>query len=366
MARISLRMLVVVSLAVASFAAAAVSTPASARSRKTVTIAAVGHIVIGTDFPDKSRFLAPGAGEGLIDEVAPLLRSADLSLGNLAATLSTRGKVKPFVDGIRRFAFRTPPRYAPVLAKLGLDCVLAANNHILDFGQDAYADTIDLLNGMGIAQVGLIDQVHVTRIRGIRVAVVGYTQPYREDFQSHHDIEAAAVGMAKLAAENDIVVVLVHGGGEGKDAFHVKRGKEFAGAEYRGRIVDFAHRMIDVGADLVIGYGAHAPRAMELYNGRIIAYSLGNFLTYGPFDLHAPNYLSAVLQVTLDKKGELVESQIVPLRLKFPGAPSFDPKGRTVNYLRRMSKADFPESPLTFLDDGTIKVTTPDPKLVVR
>jgi len=146
----------------------------------------------------------------------------------------------------------------------------------------------------------------------------------------------------------------------------VKRGKEFAGAEYRGKIVELAHHLVDQGADLIIGYGAHAPRAMELYDGRIIAYSLGNFLTYGPFDLHAPNYLSAVLQVTLDKRGELAEAQIVPLRLKFPGAPSFDPKGRTVNYLRRMSKADFPESPLTFLSDGTLKVTPNDPKLVVR
>lgn len=340
--------------------------PAHARSRKTVTIAAVGHIVIGTDFPDGTPFLPPGSGEGLIDQVAPLLSFADLSVGNLAAPLSTRGKVKPFVDGIRRFAFRTPPRYAPVLAKLGLDCVLAANNHILDFGPDAYADTIQLLNGMGIAQVGLIDQVHVTRIRGIRVAVVGFTQPYREDFQTHRDIEAAGVGIAKVAADNDIVIVLVHGGGEGKQALHVKRGKEFAGSEYRGRIVDFARHMVDRGADLVIGYGAHHPRAMELYNGRIIAYSLGNFLTYGPFDLHAPNYLSAVLQVTLDKRGELAEAQVVPLRLKFPGAPSFDPKGRTMKFLRRMSRADFPESPLSFLPDGTIKVITQDPKLVGR
>ncbi len=340
--------------------------PALGRSRKTVTIAAVGHIVIGTDFPDGTRYLPPGSGEGLIDDVAPLLSYADLTVGNLAATLSERGTVKPFVDGIRRFAFRTPPRYAPVLAKLGLDCVLAANNHILDFGPDAYDDTIQLLNRMGIAQVGLIDQVHVTRIRGIRVAVVGFTQAYREDFQTHRNIDAAGVGIAKVAAANDIVIVLVHGGGEGKQALHVKRGKEFAGAEYRGRIVEFARRMVDQGADLVIGYGAHHPRAMELYNGRIIAYSLGNFLTYGPFDLHSPNFLSAVLQVTLDKRGELAEAQIVPLRLKYPGAPSFDPQGRTLNFLSRMSKVDFPESPLTFLPDGTIKVTTPDPKLVGR
>jgi len=349
-----------------SIASLFASDPVLARPRKTITIAAVGHIVIGTDFPDATRFLPPGNGEGLIDAVAPLLRTADLALGNLAAPLSLRGKVKRFVDGVRRFAFRTPPRYAPVLKTLGLDCVLAANNHILDFGPDAYADTIAELERLGIGQVGLLDQVYVERIRSVRVAVVGYTQPYREDFRSHHDIEAAGLAMARIAADNDVVIVLVHGGGEGREAAHVKRGKEYAGAEYRGRIVEFAHHMVDNGADLVIGFGAHHPRAMELYQGRLIAYSLGNFLTYGPFDLHAPNYLSAVLQVTLDQRGELSEAQIVPLRLKYPGAPSFDPKGRTVKFLRRMSAFDFPESPLTFLPDGTIKVLVSDPKLVGR
>jgi hypothetical protein len=329
---------------------------AHGRPRRTVTIAAVGHIVIGTDFPSERPFLPPGNGEDLVDRVAPLLSFADITLGNLAAPLSDRGKVKSGVDGERRFAFRTPPRYAPVLARLGLDVVLAANNHILDFGPDAYADTIALLTRMKIAQVGLIDQVHVKKVRGIKVATVGFTQPYRPEFQSHHDIETAGRVIHHLAGEHDIVIALVHGGGEGKDALHVKRGKEFAGSEYRGRIVELARHLVDRGADLVIGFGAHHPRALELYRGRIIAYSLGNFLTYGPFDLRSPNYLSAVLQLTLDQRGGLADAQIVPLRLRFPGAPSFDPKGRTIALMRRLSQSDFPESPLIFRPDGTLEV----------
>lgn len=340
--------------------------PAAARPRRTVTIAAVGHIVIGTDFPVERPFLPPGAGEGLVDHVAPLVSYADLSLGNLAAPLSDRGRVKPGVDGERRFAFRTPPRYAPVLARLGLDVVLAANNHILDFGPDAYDDTIALLTRMKIGQVGLIDQVFIKKVRGIKVAVVGFTQPYRPEFQSHHEIELAGELIARLASENDVVVALVHGGGEGKDALHVKRGKEFAGSEYRGRIVELARHLVDQGADLIIGFGAHHPRALELYQGRIIAYSLGNFLTYGPFDLRSPNYLSAVLQVTLDQRGRLTDAQIVPLKLRFPGAPSFDAKGRTIAFMRRLSKTDFPESPLELRPDGTLAPRPEDPALVNR
>ena len=339
---------------------------AHARPKRTVTIAAVGHIVIGTDFPTPPRYLPPGAGEGLIDHVAPLLATVDLAVGNLAAPLSERGTIKPWVDGVRRFAFRTPPRYAPILTRLGLDVVLAANNHVLDFGPDAYDDTTALLERLGVGRVGLVDQVFTTQRNGIDVAVVGFTQPYRPDFQTHRDIDAAGERIAQVAAAHDVVVVLVHGGGEGKEALHVSRGKEYAGNEYRGRIVDFAHRAIDRGADLIIGFGAHHPRAMELYKGRLIAYSLGNFLTYGPFDLHSPNFLSAVLQVTLDLHGELREAQVVPLKLRYPGVPSFDSNGRTISFLRRMSKADFPESPLIFRPDGTLEVRTVDPKLVVR
>lgn len=342
------------------------SSAATARPKRTVTIAAVGHIVIGTDYPGTPRFLPEGAGEGLIDHVAPLLSTADFAVGNLAAPLSDRGVVKPGVDGARLFAFRTPPRYAPVLTRLGLDVVLGANNHVLDFGPLAYDDTLALLERLGIGRVGLVDQVFSRTRRGIDVAFLGFTQPYREDFQTHRDIEGAGERIARLAAEHDVVVVLVHGGGEGKDALHVRRGKEYAGREYRGRIVDFAHHAIDQGADLVIAFGAHHPRAMEVYRGRLIAYSLGNFLTIGPFDLRAPNYLSAVLQVSLDRHGELRDAQVVPLILRYPGVPSFDPKGRSIDLLRRLSKTDFPESPLDFLPDGTLRVRDLDPTLVRR
>lgn len=346
---------------------ACLASPAThARPKRTVTIAAVGHVVIGTDYPGAARFLPEGAGEGLIDHVAPLLSTVDFALGNLAAPLSERGTVKPGVDGARLFAFRTPPRYAPVLERLGFDVVLAANNHVLDFGPEAYEDTLALLERLGIGRVGLVDQVYSRTRRGIDVAFIGFTQPYRPDFQTHRDIEVAGERIARLAAEHDVVVVLVHGGGEGKDALHVRRGKEYAGREYRGRIVDFARHAVDQGADLVIGFGAHHPRALEVYRGRLIAYSLGNFLTIGPFDLRAPNYLSAVLQVSLDRHGELHDAQIVPLILRYPGVPSFDHKGRSVDFLRRLSKTDFPESPLDFLPDGSLRVRAMDPKLVRR
>src|SRR5688572_27252479 len=122
------------------FVAHLLAAPPTGAPRGTITIAAVGHIMIATEDPTRSDFLPPDDGKDLVTPIAPLLRDADLALGNLAAPISTRGKMKPGVDGQRRFAFRTPPRFAPVLKALGLDVVLAANNHILDFGPDAYED----------------------------------------------------------------------------------------------------------------------------------------------------------------------------------------------------------------------------------
>jgi len=325
-----------------------------AAARGDVTIAAVGHIVIGTEDPTRPDFLPPGDGLQLVEPVAPLLADADLTLGNLAAPLSTRGKVKRGVDGVRRFAFRTPPRYAPVLAALGLDVVLAANNHVLDYGPDAYDDTLAALDRLRIAHVGRVGEVHSVKVRGTRVAVIGFTQPYRADFQSHHDLAAAAEVVRAAAAGHQIVVALVHGGGEGPAARHVRRGKEWVGGEYRGQMVPLAHALVDAGADLVIGFGAHHPRAMETYRGRLIAYALGNFLVHGPFDLKGLNVLSMILRVTLDRRGALREASVVPLRLSWPGIPGFDPEGRALRLLGRLSRADFGDAAPSLAPDGTL------------
>lgn len=327
---------------------------ADARPRRTVTISAVGHVVIATDFPAKPNYLPPDEGRGLVDAIAPIVADADLTLGNLAAPISARGKPKGWADGVSGWAFRTPPRYAPVLTQLGFDVMLTANNHILDFGAEAFEDTIATLDKMRIGHVGRIDEVFRTRKRGVRIAVVGYTQPYREDFQSNRDIAAAGEKVVAAHRDADIVIALIHGGGEGKDAKHVPRRTEYVGNMNRGRMVDLARHLVDQGADLVLGFGAHHPRAMEVYRGRVIAYALGNFLTYGPFDLASPNYMGLVLQVTLDGTGDLVDGHLVPFRLKPPGVPVFDPKGWSIDFLQRLSRVDFPESPLIIRDDGTL------------
>jgi len=328
---------------------------APAPAEDVVTISAAGHLVLGVDWPPALSMVPPDDALPIATTLAPLFADADIALANLAAPVTAIDRPAVAADGVDIFALRMPPAILPALAALGLDVVLAANNHALDFGAEGHAETLGHLARLGIGAVGHVDEVWRKDVRGARVAVLGFTQPYVPTFQSNRNLDQAAAIVARAAADADIVVVLVHGGGEGRDALHVPRVTEYVGREYRGRVVAFARRVVDAGADLVLGFGAHAPRAMEIHEGRLVAYGLGNFMTYGPFDIQSPNNLSLVLDVTLERDGRLREARIKPLRLRHPGVPFVDPLAWTVSWLRRYSRADFPTSAPDIDRDGLIR-----------
>jgi hypothetical protein len=98
---------------------------------------------------------------------------------------------------------------------------------------------------------------------------------------------------------------------------------------------------VDAGAQLVVGSGPHVVRAMEIYNGKLIAYSLGNFATYGPFNLSGENGLSLVLEAHLAPDGTFLRGQVHPVRQEKPGGPKMDPAMRIVPILRALSQNDF-------------------------
>ena len=325
----------------------------------TVTIAAIGHVVPATDWPPGGRYLPPGDGTQLVAEVADLVRGADVAIANLAAPIAAVGVPKAGHDQVENFAFRTPPAYAAVLTALGLDVVQAANNHTLDFGPDADAETLATLDRLGVAHIGRVGEVYRTTVGGvggIRVAAVGFTQPYAPTFQSNRDIPAAGRIVAEIAAQSDIVIVMIHGGAEGEGSAHVPRGAEYLGNEFRGRLVQLARHLVDQGADLVTVVGPHQPRALELYRGRVIDYGLGCFLGYGPFEIRKSNGYSLVLQVELDRAGNLVQGRIAPLLMSHPGVPRRDIYGWGLGLVRRLSRADFPESAPRIGRDGAFEL----------
>ena len=111
----------------------------------------------------------------------------------------------------------------------------------------------------------------------------------------------------------DVVIVSFHGGAEGADFQHVPKAMEIFHGENRGDVYNFAHTMIDNGADVVFGHGPHVTRAIEVYQDRFISYSMGNFCTYGRINLAGPNGLAPIVKINVDTTGRFLSGRIIPV-----------------------------------------------------
>ncbi len=319
-----------------------------------ITIAAVGDIMLGSDFPRNT--LPDDDGASLLAAMTPYLTGADLAFGNLEGTLMEGGEpAKRCRDPDHCWLFRSPPRYARHLAKAGFDVLSLANNHARDFGEEGRDASMAALDAAGIRHTGRDGDVAQLRIRGRRVAVIAFA-PFRN---AHDllDIPAAAERIRRLAVENDIVMVSMHAGAEGIDVQHVPFAEEFYYGENRGDVVAFAHALIDAGADLVVGHGPHVPRALELYRGRLVAYSLGNFCTWYGISVAGPKGLAPLLKARLDGEGRFVGGRIVSARQIRPGGPVPDPAHAAARRMARLTQDDFPGTALAIADDGIIRRT---------
>jgi hypothetical protein len=329
--------------------------PSAERARTPVTFAAVGDVMLGSSFPDETGgLLPPDDGARLLDEVAPILRAADVAFGNLEGPLADSGTSEKCARSKpgRCYAFRVPTRYGRYLADAGFDVMSVANNHAGDFGEAGRVSTRAALDALGIRYAGAPGEVARLEVRGTRIALVAFsTSSGTNDLR---DIDEA-VRIVKSAREGaDLLVVSFHGGAEGADRQHVPRGHEEFLGEDRGDVRAFAHAVVDAGADLVLGHGPHVVRAMEVYRGRLVAYSLGNFATYGAFNLAGPNGLSLVLEARLAPDGTFLGGRVHPARQEKPGGPHLDPAGSVVPVLRRLSEEDFDGSAVRVGDDGAL------------
>ncbi|HEY6098140.1 MAG TPA: CapA family protein [Anaeromyxobacter sp.] len=320
-----------------------------------ITIAAVGDVMLGSAFPEETGgMLPPEDGAHLLDELAPVLRAADVAFGNLEGPLADTGtsaKCARSKPG-RCYAFRVPTRYGKHLAAAGFDVMSLANNHAGDFGEEGRASTRGTLDALGIRYAGAPGEVARLEVRGTRIALVAFstssgTNDLREVEEASRIVKAARDGA-------DLVVVSFHGGAEGADRQHVLQGSEQFLGEDRGDLRTFAHAVVDAGAHLVIGHGPHVVRGMEVYRGRLVAYSLGNFATYGGFNLSGPNGLSLVLEVRLAPDGTFLGGRVHPARQEKPGGPHLDPAGAVIPVLRRLSEEDFGGAAVRVGDDGTL------------
>lgn len=319
---------------------------------QTISLSATGDIVMGS----APNSLPPAGGKDFFARVGDALR-ADLQMGNLEQPLTNDtgvNKCGPAAPAAKAtcFAFRSPPSYANVLRDAGFGVLNLANNHAYDFGAEGNRQTRAALEGAGLADTGAPGQITVVEVKGLKVAVLGFSS-YSWS-QSVVDIDAGAALVRQAKARADLVVVQMHAGAEGADRTHVKPGTEMYLGENRGDSIKFAHAVVDAGADLVVGHGPHVMRAMEFYKGRLIAYSLGNFAGYRTLGYTGVVGVGGVLHVTLRRDGSYVSGSLAPTKMVAPGLPATDPARQALSLVRGLCDADLPTSGARIGDDGSI------------
>jgi poly-gamma-glutamate capsule biosynthesis protein CapA/YwtB (metallophosphatase superfamily) len=318
----------------------------------TITIKAVGDIIPGTNFPD---YRLPKSRNQLIPpSVRSNLQGGDIIFGNFESSLTNYRYSSKDMSRGQIFAFRSPPAYAQLFAETGFNVFNMANNHALDFGPVGFQDTKKNLEAVGIQTLGHKNQILYLEANNIPVAMIGFTT--YDQYNSVHNLAAAKALVAEAKNNANIVIVSMQVGAEGTSALHVKNKTEYFYGENRGNSLKFARTMIDTGADLVLGHGPHVPRAIEMYKGKMIAYSLGNFLGYRTLSTKAQTGYSMILEVKLNPQGELVASKIIPIHLNKQGIPQVDKSFRTVKLLRYLNKADFPKNPVQITQTGEILI----------
>jgi hypothetical protein len=215
--------------------------------------------------------------ESVFDGVKEKTQAPDIMIGNLEATFAEahRRSKCTYIDG-ECYAFRGDSNFATSLRDAGFDVINLVNNHALDYGEEGLADTEAVLRSAGIPFISLTSPALSIEKNGQKIGILGVssTSP------THYilDYEYITTELGKLKNENDIVILIFHGGSEGSMKTAVTGEYEFFGSENRGNVQMVAHTAIDAGADIVLGSGPHVLRKMEYYKDGVIVYSAGNFV----------------------------------------------------------------------------------------
>ena len=331
------------------------ATPGKVKNEEPLTIAAVGDIMLGSPFPNETR-MPPNDGADLLEEVTPILEKADITFGNLEGPLADGGISEKCGTGRANcFAFRSPTRYGKYLKEAGFDVMSLANNHAGDFGDSGRESTRKTLDGLGIKHAGS-DKGHFSttflEAKGKTIAFIGFA--HNNIVPNVNDLAFARQLVQAAGKKADIVVVSFHGGAEGTDSYHVPNKTEMFFGEARGNLPLFARAVIDAGADLVLGHGPHVLRGMEIYKDRLVAYSLGNFATYGWFKLVGGTAESLVLEIQLDAEGKFLNGKIHPVVQEGRGIPKLDKSKSAISTIRNLSNQDFGANAPKITENGAI------------
>ena len=301
------------------------------------TLAIVGDIFIQEPLPQSTQLAA----------VSSLLQEADIAFGNLEAPVSTGGApVEKWIN------MRMPPELLDDVQTLGFNILTLANNHMMDFGEVAFRDTLAHLDGRGLKHVGAGENLdaawhaEVVALGDTKVAFLGAastlgvqsaathdrpgvapihaSEAYNIDFAGsmeqpgsapyvftrawQEDVDRAVLAIQAARAEADFVLLALHWG---VPPFWRSRFQDGL-ADYQ---VEVGHALIDAGADLIVGHHPHSLQEVEVYRGKPICYSLGNFVFHhnrGPVS-HTPISRNAPYAVGVDRRNRLWSETVIVL-----------------------------------------------------
>lgn len=327
--------------------AATVAVPAMAREA-TITVSAVGDMIFDRRV---GALVASSGGEAPLRDVATILARSDITVGNLESPLSDGGVMNPTKD----VTFRGDPRAIAGLTASGFDFLSLANNHVLDYGPDALADTVTLLDEAGIGHAGAgadssaawapavreVDGATVAFLSFSHIIPPGFTATSEKPGLAPGRVDMAAVAQAVRDAKDqyDYVIVSFHWGIEYEDYAN-------------GDQVRDAHTTIDAGADMVLSHHPHVIQGVEYYKGRLIAYSLGDFV----FDHYSRKTGEAlVLEASLGPDG-VTDVVCTPVYLDSNGAPEVVTGAHATEILERLEAISSPHGTTVAIEGDTARV----------
>lgn len=334
--------------------------------RKDVRFCAGGDVSLGTNLdtawalhqvvggrpvralPDPHALLAP---------VRPLVADAGLVLLNVEGAIGEGPALrKCAARSTLCYSLRQPPAAATALRHVNDLAVVVgnvANNHAHDAGDAGFDVTRQLLAEAGVLVTGADTLATPVPLgEGDTVAVLGFS-PW--SVAQIGDPGAVRRLVAAAAARYGRVIVTMHGGAEGVTARHTPDSTESFAGESRGNTVAFAHAAVEGGASLVVGAGPHVLRGVEWNGPALIAYSLGNLVTYGPFNHTGYTDVGAILCATIAADGSVRDAVLRSTRQRAPGYVRADPTGRGARDVEELSAQDFPVTGAEVTATGEVK-----------
>lgn len=265
-----------------------------------ITIGLAGDVMIGRGVHDaitNNGYSYPWGN------VLPLLKNTDLNIINLEAALTNSTK-----KVWKTFNFKATPDRIKTLTQANVTAVNLANNHILDFSEEGLIETLQTLDEAGVKHTGAgmnekeAEKPIILTLKSTLLGILGFTdnEPGWKagtftsgvnyiDISNEQDCHKTLMKITKLRKQTDLVIVSIHWGPNMQ-------------AEPEQYFIDFAHAMIEHGADIVHGHSAHNFQGIEIYKQRLILYDTGDFVDDYAVDTYLRNDHSFFFIVEVSKQ----------------------------------------------------------------